>query len=693
MIKRKAVLAAASFMTGISAFWWGLNFFTALFVSFFLFLLGVFFARKNIGIIILLIIFFLGGMLRCSFKEKEWEKTVFDYGGRTLIKEMVITDFSNTDKAYAYIYDEGKKVKIYVSFDKEKLLYPGDIVRAKIKTYGVSKSKVEKFGFVTSLASKEIFLRAKAEDARITGVENRGITGKIFSLRRYINEIGEKSFKGDVRALFNAMVLGDKSLITPKLNKYLQGSGLNHIAVVSGMHISIIISFMMFFMRRLFGKRRIGNILAVAGAIFITLLMGNGFSAQRACIMCILFQIAGLFYRENDSLTSLFVALFIMAAVNPFVIFSASLMLSALSVLGILIYNKKLKSAFNYIFPKEAASVFALSLSAYLGVCPLVIYYFGIITPYSLIANLFVFPFATAIVPLGMVYALLYNIGFIRDVLSFFVELTAKGIIEISGAISSLPYAITEIGALSLPLFVMWLLFLIVLYLYPERMEKAQFLTSSLALLLCIFIAIDSLGTKSMNFHFFNYAMRKSIIALSSEGNAMIIDCADSYDVMTFMENKAIEKFEYAILTGTDYEEMLLLAKNGVLQNLFVPLDCYKREETEKITEDFKDTTVNIEFLSIGESFLFDGALIDYIKTGEESNGKAAVRIEYGKESFVSLQSFSSPEIEKLIKEKEKIDCDMLLLPFTVFHRETDKERLTDGKIIEKEKNISLKIF
>ena len=109
--------------------------------------------------------------------------------------------------------------------------------------------------------------------------------------------------------------------------------------------------------------------------------------------------------------------------------------------------------------------------------------------------------------------------------------------------------------------------------------------------------------------------------------------------------------------------------------------------------EAFKDTNVNIKLLSIGESFLFDGAIIDYIKTGEESTGKAAVRIEYGKESFVSLQSFSSLQIEKLIRENEKIDCDILVLPFTVFHGETDKEELTDGKIIEKEKNISLKIF
>ena len=686
MTQRPLVVAALSFIAGIALAVFQIKTAYILPICFIAVLWAILCRRKIIIMWAVICLFVLFGILRLESAERIRNDTEFKYASRTYDGEILITDFSDNNKVSAEIFDEGKRVKIYLSIKECPDLLPGDIVRAKITFSGISRSKTQKSDFGAYLAGKGVYLYAKAETLTLTSQYTKGIRGGVFSIRRHMRQVAQNAFSGDSLALFCAMVLGDKSLISEDLETALQGAGINHIAVVSGMHLSIMIAFQMLLLNKLFGRKRAGTLFAVLGAIFITLVTGTGASVVRALIMCVIYQLSRVLYRENDAINSLFLTLFAMVVFNPYLILNAGLILSVLSVLGIVLYNEKIQKSCAKVMPMPFAKSCAVTISAQLGVNLAVIYYFGIITPYSLITNMLVFPFATAIVPLGMVYVIVCNIHAIGMLFKAIIEFLAEGITFISEAVCALPGAITPIGGLGAVLFIAWIFMLAVIYLYPVHIKRMGVISAVFAAVFCTVLAMENVSDTSLSMQFLNYGTTSSSI-ISNGKNAILIGCVDAYDVQELMENKGIESLSGGILTGKDYEEMLLLAQNGEIRTVLFPENAFSREETEKITQSARENNVNLIPLADKEPAIIGDMMIDY----PVSNENAAVRIEYGNKTFITLQGYSGREIEEMAMKGITFDCDVLKLPYTILHKETDLTTLTSGKILQKENKFSIK--
>ncbi len=686
MTKRPLLVAALSFLAGIALAVFQIKTAYILPICLSAVLWAILCRRKIIIMIAVISLFVVLGMLRLESAERNRNKAEFKYAARTYDGEILITDFSDNNKVAAEFLDEGKRVKIYLSLKECPTLMPGDIVRSKISLSGISRSKTQKCDFGAYLAGKRTYLYAKGETLTLTSQYTKGIRGWVFSVRRYVRQMAENSFSGDVLALFCAMVLGDKSLINKALDTALQGAGIKHIAVVSGMHLSIMIAAQMFLLSKLFGKKRIGALFAVLGAIFITLVTGAGASVVRALVMCVIYQLSRIVYRENDAINSLFLTLLVMIVFNPYLALNAGLILSVLSVLGIVLYNEKIQKLCSKVMPIPFANTCSVTISAQLGVNLAVIYYFGIITPYAIITNLLVFPFATAIVPLGMVYVIVCNIPVIGFVCKAVIEFLSEAILFISEAVCVLPGAITPIGNLGAVLFIAWIFMLTVIYLYPVHIKRLGVISAVFTAVFCTVLVMQNVGDTSLSMQFLNYGTRCSSI-ISNGKNTVLIGCEDAYDVQELMENKGIDTISGGILTDKDYEEMFLLAQNGEIDTVIFPENTFSREETEKIRQSARENNVHLISLSDKEPAIIAGMMIDY----PESNENAAVRIEYDNKTFISLQGYSGADIESILQEGVTFECDVLKLPFAIFHKETDVAKLTNGKILQKENKFSIK--
>lgn len=690
MTKRPLLIAALSFIGGIALAISDIKTVYILSLCLCLVLLVFLCGRKMLIPAVVICLFAALGMLRMENAERIRSAAEFKYASRTYDGEILITDFSDNKRVGAELSDEGKRVKVYLSAEECPDLYPGDIVRGKVTLSGVSRSKSQNSDFGAYLAGKGIYLYAKGEKLTLSAQYEKGLRAAVFSVRRYVREIGERDFSGDVCALFCAMVLGDKSLISEELNTALQGAGINHIAVVSGMHLSIVIALQMFLVNRLFGKRRIGAIIAALGALFITFVTGAGASVVRALVMCVIYQLSRMTYRENDAISSLSLTVLVMTAFNPYIILNAGLVLSVLSVLGIVLYSEKLQKGCSLIMPSPFANACAVTISAQLAVNVAVIYYFGIITPYALISNLLVFPFATAIVPVGMVYVLLCNIPVMAELLELIIKFFAEAIIFVSESVCALPGAITPTGNLGIVLFLAWIFLPVAIYLYPEHIKKMGAVSAAFAAALCVTVTMNAVSEEGLQMYFLNYGSGSSSI-ISNRENALLVGCVDSYDVQEFKDNKGIKRFCGGILTDKNYEEMLLLAQNGMIDTLVIPENIFSEEETEKITQSTQENCVRLISLSEEERIILGDMLIDYIELSTESNACAAVRIDYDTNVFISLQGYSGADIERMLQEGVTLECDALKLPFAVFHEETDASQLTKGKILQKENKFSIK--
>ena len=168
---------------------------------------------------------------------------------------------------------------------------------------------------------------------------------------RYLHKYASKAIKDALRSVFPnkeyplalALITGNKTLLRSDraLTTALQRSGVYHVTTVSGMHVSILASFLLL----LFGKRRGAGFILAPALIAFAALAGFTPSVTRAVIMQLFVIAAPIFKREEDRLTSIAAALTLIIAVDPSSAMSAGLQLSFAAILGISLASGKIFDA------------------------------------------------------------------------------------------------------------------------------------------------------------------------------------------------------------------------------------------------------------------------------------------------------------------------------------------------------------
>ena len=209
------------------------------------------------------------------------------------------------------------------------------------------------------------------------------------------------SFDSISAPLAAAVTLGDKSGLSEQTYSALNRSGIMHAAVVSGMHISFLSALLLI----LCGGRQKAALALIPVLFFYALMAGGTPSAFRAVIMQTALLIGPILNRENDSPTSLGLALLILLIQNPYAAASVSLQLSFASVAGIMLISSKMAVAmltpvrlrlrdkgrfwrFVLTLYRLATASIAVSLGAMLFTVPLITVYFGRIPLVSPITNI-----------------------------------------------------------------------------------------------------------------------------------------------------------------------------------------------------------------------------------------------------------------------------------------------------------------
>ena len=589
---------------------------------------------------------------------------------------MTVTDFSESGKVVAEFSDGKDKTRIYLNIKSRPSLVPGQIIEGDVSIYSPTRSKTARNDFASYLCSRGVYLYGTVEEIETEGDFAEGFLGRVYACRRYIDKVGNRHFSGDTRALFNAMVMGDKGLLSDDLYNALQGAGLNHIAVVSGMHLSILIAAVMVLCRQVFGNSRWGSLAAILFAFVLMLITGAGASVVRAFIMCVLYQLSILLYRENDSFTSLGFAAFIMLYFNPFLVYNPGFILSVLSVTGIYLFYHSFQKGLYPFVPQRLVDSISLTLSATMGVTVAVAYYFGIVTPYAVLSNLLIFLPSTVFVVVGMFFTLASNVPILGLVLEFIINLFAKAIISVCSFVSDTPNAIISVEGNLAAVSLVWVLLFIAILTNKQFAKRRIYVVAVFALAAGIGLCLGQ--GKPMQFSFAQYGQNTMTRVTLDNGEKILIDCPDSYDAR-YMEINQGDPFLWAVLTTANYDEMLSLAQNGKLEAVIVPEGIFTEMEKYDFEKAWEKVKARTLFLPDGERIGIGGAQIEFFTADKEKKG---VKLYYGGKTFISLQGADSKYIEKLLKSGEKLNCDYLKLPFLILPEGADVQEITEGKII-----------
>ena len=152
------------------------------------------------------------------------------------------------------------------------------------------------------------------------------------TLRRRAEAVLESAISDDVRPIADAMLLGDRSMLPPEMRTVFVESGTVHLLAISGLHIGILMMFLLAIGRALRLSNRHSILLAVT-VLFIYLQIADCRPPMiRAFVIIAIWSVGRLVRRPTFSANSLAVAAIVILGINPTSLFDVGSQLSFLAV-------------------------------------------------------------------------------------------------------------------------------------------------------------------------------------------------------------------------------------------------------------------------------------------------------------------------------------------------------------------------
>lgn len=363
-------------------------------------------------------------------------------------------------------------------FNKGKFFY-GDELVIEGKLYKpFDYAGVGNFSYRDYLKNRGIYcvLSASKQNKTIVVGSNKGnlLSSLAFRLKHKIKNIFQRYLLPVNSRVLSGIMLGERYVFPKGIMEVFIRTGTAHIIAISGFNVGIIIFILVVLFKSAGIKHKTRCLLVIPIVLIHCIAVGASPSVVRATIMAVFMLGAYIIGREPNLINSLSLAALTILAYNPLQIFDPAFELSFASVLGIIILSPKIinlsrrsegiiggrdstntKVTFGFrpggapffknkiSYPlKVIGNSFAVSLSAWLATCGIAAYYFKIITPVAILANLIIVPMVSLVIVLGFglflsacvfspfAYQFAASINF---VLSF--------IFKISAYLSNLPFA------------------------------------------------------------------------------------------------------------------------------------------------------------------------------------------------------------------------------------------------------------
>jgi len=367
-------------------------------------------------------------------------------------------------------------------------------------------------------------------------------------------------------AVVEALLLGERGRMDHEYSQSLQQSGIYHLFAISGAHIAII-SFLLFSFFRLLRipNRAICCLLILLLTFFAFLVEGRP-SVLRATVMAIAFLFGKLIWRNVDLLNTLSFSAFILLFFNPFNLFSLGFQLTFGATLSIILFFPKIMK-FLPKLPLRISEIFALSLTAQLGVLPLIILNFNRVTFASLLLNFAAIPLVGLIMAFGYVFLIFSaTVSLIADILSRLIHILIDLLMAISHILDPFPALSYRIPSPPLSVLLGYYLILAI-FLLPKKIKKQKLIT--LFGFAAIFVLLVTYPfpsrSKTLKLTFIDVGQGDSILVEFPGRNTMLIDGGgipeETFDigervVSPFLWRKGIKKIDYIVLTHAHPDHM-----------------------------------------------------------------------------------------------------------------------------------------
>ena len=233
-----------------------------------------------------------------------------------------------------------------------------------------------------------------------------------------LDRMYDSGVDGDAYAVVAAMALGDKSALTHELRDTYSVSGASHVLALSGLHLGIIYCMLWLLLPHHRWPAVSQTIILIVMWLYV-LLVGMPVSVVRSAVMLTVYGLLSISHRNKMSVNALAFTAIVMLMWNPEWLFDIGFQLSFMAVLAILLFVPVFEDVFSAKYLQEHRLVryvwglVAVSVSAQIGVAPLLAYYFGRLSTYFLLTNFIVLPAAYIILGFSLIVLLFPSLAYI----------------------------------------------------------------------------------------------------------------------------------------------------------------------------------------------------------------------------------------------------------------------------------------
>lgn len=339
------------------------------------------------------------------------------------------------------MYKCAEKVQIYIG--KEDKLQFGDqlIFKAEIEPIA-NKRNFGDFDFLKYYKSKGIYVRAYP--AQITKLaSNKG--GLLPTLLHGCNvKIRNTIFSAlpqTEAALLYGILTGYKNDIDQDVMQVFSQTGLAHILSVSGLHIGFLVLLITYLLKPLNLNKQLHSIMVFIIVLLYILLIGAPVPAVRALLMLGVMLGGTVLGKKYDLNASASFATILLLVYNPLLIHDPSFIISFACIYSISFLHQPINNAIHFM-PRLIRSSLALSVAVWIGITPILIYYFNYVSIINILINLLAIPIVFLITLAGFAAVV---VGVIFQPLSIFIFAASYYLIKILYYISEksllLPFA------------------------------------------------------------------------------------------------------------------------------------------------------------------------------------------------------------------------------------------------------------
>lgn len=393
--------------------------------------------------------------------------------------------------------------------------------------------------------SATVFVK-DTKDIKVLGSSGNFVRASAYEFRAAMEKVFDRTLNISQAAVLKGLIFGTRGEIPADVQTAFNETGLVHILSVSGYHVGLVVGLVLILLRIINLPNRYIAPAAIPLILLYAVMTGLGPPVTRAALMAVLLLLARHFGREQDWPSVLVLAGGIILAFDPLALYDIGFQLSFVATWSLLYLTPKMTSLFPDVSNSLALIIF-VPLAAQLGTVPLVVLYFNLVSPVSILANLLTVHLVAFLMLCGGILLLLGSIhlglagllsggtGLLTDIFLWLVQMCA-----------SLPGASFYIKAPNLlGIFIYYLLLVLVAELScrPEWQDKVKDTLNNpraKSLIIPIFLFISlmlafvllSPSSDSLEVHFIDVGQGDSTLILGPEGQKVLIDAGGWKDEM-----------------------------------------------------------------------------------------------------------------------------------------------------------------